>query len=52
MYCCCNSSVRKAGGLCVADETQTGFGRVGKHFWGFELHGMPLTYTIIYRMYQ
>jgi 4-aminobutyrate aminotransferase-like enzyme/Ser/Thr protein kinase RdoA (MazF antagonist) len=27
---------RSAGGLCVADEVQAGFGRLGKHFWGFE----------------
>jgi 4-aminobutyrate aminotransferase-like enzyme/Ser/Thr protein kinase RdoA (MazF antagonist) len=31
------ASVRKAGGVCIADEVQVGFGRVGKHFWGFEL---------------
>ena len=30
-------SVRKAGGVCIADEVQVGFGRVGKKFWGFEL---------------
>ena len=29
--------VRRAGGLCVADEVQVGFGRVGDAFWGFEL---------------
>ena len=29
--------VRNAGGLCVADEVQVGFGRVGEAFWGFEL---------------
>jgi 4-aminobutyrate aminotransferase-like enzyme/Ser/Thr protein kinase RdoA (MazF antagonist) len=29
--------VRKAGGLCITDEVQTGFGRVGSHFWAFEL---------------
>lgn len=28
--------VREAGGVCVADEVQVGFGRVGTHFWGFE----------------
>ncbi len=32
--------VREAGGLCVADEVQTGFGRVGSHFWAFELGGV------------
>lgn len=29
--------VRSAGGVCIADEVQVGFGRVGAHFWGFEL---------------
>ena len=29
--------VRTAGGLCIADEVQVGFGRVGEKFWGFEL---------------
>ncbi len=28
--------VRAAGGVCVADEVQVGFGRVGRAFWGFE----------------
>ena len=27
---------RAAGALCIADEVQVGFGRVGSHFWGFE----------------
>jgi len=27
---------RAAGGLCIADEVQGGFGRFGTHFWGFE----------------
>ncbi|KAL8038997.1 hypothetical protein ABFX02_10G006800 [Erythranthe guttata] len=30
------SSIRKAGGLCIADEVQSGFARTGSHFWGFE----------------
>jgi 4-aminobutyrate aminotransferase-like enzyme/Ser/Thr protein kinase RdoA (MazF antagonist) len=29
--------VRAAGGVCIADEVQVGFGRVGEKFWGFEL---------------
>ena len=28
--------VRAAGGVCIADEVQVGFGRLGAHFWGFE----------------
>ncbi|XP_019168303.1 PREDICTED: alanine--glyoxylate aminotransferase 2 homolog 3, mitochondrial-like [Ipomoea nil] len=34
------SSIRRAGGLCIADEVQSGFGRTGSHFWGFEAHGV------------
>ena len=30
--------IRAAGGLCVADEVQSGFGRTGDHLWGFEAH--------------
>lgn len=30
------STVRDAGGLCIADEVQVGLGRIGTHFWGFE----------------
>lgn len=33
-------TARGAGGLCIADEVQTGFGRTGDHFWGFENHGV------------
>lgn len=28
--------IRRQGGLCISDEVQTGFGRLGDHFWGFE----------------
>jgi len=30
--------VREAGGLCISDEVQVGCGRLGKTFWGFQLH--------------
>ena len=32
--------VRRAGGLVIIDEVQTGFGRMGSHYWGFEAHGV------------
>jgi alanine-glyoxylate transaminase/(R)-3-amino-2-methylpropionate-pyruvate transaminase len=28
--------IREHGGLCIADEVQTGFGRTGAHYWGFQ----------------
>jgi 4-aminobutyrate aminotransferase-like enzyme len=28
--------IRKQGGVCIDDEVQTGFGRMGDHFWGYE----------------
>lgn len=33
-------AVRQAGGLCIADEVQGGFGRTGEHFWSFEHWGV------------
>jgi len=33
-------AVRDAGGLCIADEVQTGFGRIGTHFYAFEKYGV------------
>ena len=32
--------VRQHGGLCIADEVQTGFGRTGTQFWGFQNYGV------------
>jgi alanine-glyoxylate transaminase/(R)-3-amino-2-methylpropionate-pyruvate transaminase len=34
------ASIREHGGLCIADEVQTGFGRTGNHYWGFENFGV------------
>jgi len=31
--------IRAAGGVCIADEVQTGLGRLGQHYWGFEAQG-------------
>lgn len=31
--------VRALGGLCISDEVQVGYGRLGRHFWGFEQQG-------------
>lgn len=32
--------VRRAGGLFIADEVQSGFGRGGTHMWGHERHAV------------
>jgi 4-aminobutyrate aminotransferase-like enzyme len=32
--------VRSAGAVCIADEVQVGFSRLGTHFWGFETQGV------------
>jgi 4-aminobutyrate aminotransferase-like enzyme len=32
--------VHAAGAVCIADEVQVGFGRLGTHFWGFETQGV------------
>ena len=32
--------IRDNGGVCISDEVQTGFGRLGKVFWGFELYNV------------
>ena len=32
------SYLKAKGTICISDEVQTGFGRMGSHFWGFEMH--------------
>ena len=32
--------IRDAGGVCIADEVQVGCGRMGSHFWGFQMHNV------------
>ncbi len=34
------AAVRRAGGVCILDEVQVGFGRVGGAMWAFEEHGV------------
>ena len=33
-------NIRKNGGICISDEVQTGFGRLGNYFWGYEMHNV------------
>ncbi len=35
-----HAHARASGAVCIADEVQVGFGRVGRTFWGFELQGV------------
>lgn len=39
--------VREAGGVCIADEVQVGFGRVGTHMWAFQLYGEDIIPDIV-----
>ena len=32
--------IKNSGGICIADEVQIGFGRLGKNFWGFEFQNI------------
>ena len=42
-----NRMVRDAGGVCIADEVQVGFGRVGTHWWAFQLQGADVVPDIV-----
>ena len=39
--------VHAAGGICIADEVQVGFGRVGTKWWAFELQGEDVIPDIV-----
>lgn len=39
--------LKELGTLCISDEVQTGFGRMGSHFWGFEMHGVTPDIVIL-----
>ncbi|XP_066599894.1 alanine--glyoxylate aminotransferase 2-like isoform X2 [Prorops nasuta] len=39
--------VREAGGVCIADEVQVGFGRVGTHMWAFQTFGEDVVPDIV-----
>jgi len=39
--------IRKQGGICISDEVQTGFGRLGDYFWGFEAQDVVPDIVII-----
>lgn len=41
------AAVRASGGVCIADEVQVGFGRVGSHMWGFQLGGADVVPDIV-----
>jgi 4-aminobutyrate aminotransferase-like enzyme len=40
-------AIRKQGGVCISDEVQTGFGRLGDYFWGFEAYNVVPDMVII-----
>lgn len=40
-------AIRKQGGICISDEVQTGFGRLGDYFWGFEAQNVMPDVVIV-----
>lgn len=44
--------VHKAGGVCIADEVQTGFGRTGSNYWGFETQGVIPDIVTMAKVFQ
>ena len=43
----CHKHARKHGALCIADEVQVGFGRVGTHWWAFQCQGGAVAPDIV-----
>lgn len=39
--------IRSQGGICISDEVQVGFGRLGDYFWGFEMHSVVPDMVIV-----
>lgn len=39
--------MRKQGGICISDEVQVGFGRLGDYFWGYEMYDVEPDMVII-----
>lgn len=39
--------IKSQEGVCISDEVQTGFGRLGSHFWGFEMHDVVPDIVVI-----
>ncbi len=41
------SAIREQGGVCISDEVQVGFGRLGDYFWGYEMYDVVPDMVII-----
>ena len=39
--------IRAQGGVCISDEVQVGFGRLGEYFWGYEMYDVIPDVVII-----
>jgi 4-aminobutyrate aminotransferase-like enzyme len=41
------AGIRNQGGICISDEVQVGFGRLGKWNWGYEMYGVEPDLVIL-----
>jgi 4-aminobutyrate aminotransferase-like enzyme/Ser/Thr protein kinase RdoA (MazF antagonist) len=41
------AAIREQGGLCISDEVQVGFGRLGHYFWGYEMYDVEPDIVIL-----